>query len=342
MKQITVLGIDLAKNIFQFHGIDKHGKVVMRQTVRRQQVLSKLVKIPPCIIGLEACMSAHYWHREMSRLGHQVFLMPPALVKAYRRGDKNDSNDAEAICEAVQRPNMRFVTPKTVEQQAVLHAHQSRQLLVKQRVALTNHLRGLLHEYGISLPVGAKVITERLPAILEDADNELPGLTRHLLSELKRQLDDIQIHIAALEQELKGWHKANQSSQRLATIPGIGWLTATVLVATIGAVSDFKQGRQLAAYLGLVPRQHSSGGKNRLLGISKRGDAYVRSLLVHGARAVIRHIKARDESGKTGEQGWVVSLLRRKHTNTATVALANKMARTAWALLAHEQDYRPA
>lgn len=342
MKQVSVLGIDLAKNTFQFHGINQHGKVVMRQAVKRRQVLAKLAKMEPCTIGLEACMSAHYWHREISRLGHQVLLMPPALVKAYRQGDKNDSHDAEAICEAVQRPTMRFVKPKTAGQQAVLHAHQSRRLLVKQRVALTNHIRGLLHEYGISLPIGAKIITQRLPEIVEDADNGLPGLTRQVLFELKRQLDEIQAAIAALERELKRWHKENAASQRLETIPGVGWLTATVLVATIGDVGNFKQGRQLAAYLGLVPRQHSSGGKNRLLGINKRGDAYVRSLLVHGARAVIRHIKLRCQSGRASGNEWAASLLMRKHTNTVTVALANKMARTAWALLAHEQDYRAA
>ena len=339
MSKITVLGIDLAKNVFQLHGINKHGDVVLSKALPRKQLINKLAQLEPCLIGLEACMSAHYWHREMSRLGHQVLLMPPALVKAYRKGQKNDRNDAEAICEAVQRPNMHVVTPKTAEQQAVLHAHASRQLLVKQRVAMSNHARGILQEYGISLPVGAKVIRQALPSLLEDAENGLPLLARHSLAELYQQLNDLDARIATLEVHLKQWHKSNALSQQLESIPGIGWLTATVLLATIGDVKNFNHGRQVAAYLGLVPRQHSSGGKDRLLGITKHGNGYVRSLLVHGARAVLRHVQARLKAGKPGGNAWVESLLRRKHVNTVTVALANKIARMAWAVLAHDEPY---
>jgi transposase len=237
---------------------------------------------------------------------------------------------------------MRFATAKTLEQQAVLHLHHSRQLLVKQRVATSNHMRGLLLEYGISLPVGVKILSQRLPEILEDAENELPMLTRMLLTTLKSSHDEFNDKIKQLEAQIQSWHCQSEVSQQLESIPGIGVLTATALAATIGDVHNFKNARQLAAYLGLVPRQHSSGGKDKLLGISKRGDGYVRSLLVHGARSVISHINRRLKAGQPGGNTWVEQCLTRMHVNEVSVALANKMARMAWALLAHKEQYKTA
>lgn len=337
---VTIIGFDIAKNVFQVHGIDDHGKTVVRRKLKRHEVSQYFVRIPACIIGMEACASAHYWARTFTREGHTVRLMAPIHVKPYIKGNKNDMNDAEGICEAVQRPSMRFVSAKTPDQQAVLHCHQARHLLVGQRVALSNHMRGVLLEYGIVLPQGNQVVSRRLPGLLEDADNELPILVRQTLAELKVEHDQMVEKTVQLHARLEAWHAQSEASRRLASIPGIGVLTATALAATIGDVKQFRNGRHLAAYLGLVPRQNSSGGKDRLLGISKRGNTYLRCLLVHGARSVIRHIKRRIESGQEKGNEWVVQLLTRKHTNVAVVALANKMARMAWALLANDRDYQ--
>lgn len=342
MSKINVIGLDLAKNLFQLHGIDANGEVVLRKQLRRAQMLHFFAKLPPCLIGMEACGGAHYWSRELTRLGHSVRLIAPAFVKPYLKSNKNDRNDAEAICEAVQRPNMRFVRPKMPEQQSVLHLHHARRLLVHQRVAMSNHMRGVLLEYGIVLPRGTKVVSRRLPEILEDAQSALPMLTRHLLAELKAEHDQLVERIERLEQQLAVWHANDPVSQRLVTIPGIGLLTATALAATVGDGRDFRNGRQLAAYLGLVPRQASSGGRQRLLGISKRGDTYLRSLIIHGARAVISHIRRRLQAGRPGGHPWVERLLHRCHVNEAAVALANKMARTAWVLASRNETYRQA
>ena len=342
MNKLSVIGLDLAKNVFQVHGINEDGDIVVRKQLKRREVLRYFARLEPCLLGMEACAGAHYWSRELSKLGHCVRLMAPAFVKPYVKSNKNDRNDTEAICEAVQRPNMRFVAAKTPEQQAILHLHHGRQLLLQQRVALNNHMRGVLLEYGISLPKGTKVLSQHLPGLLEDAENPLPMITRHLLGELKVRHDELNASIATLENQIKSWHQANPASQQLASIPGIGILTATALAATIGQVQNFANARQLAAYLGLVPRQHSSGGKEKLLGISKRGDGYVRRLLVHGARAVIRHIKRRLKAGQPGGNAWVEQCLQRMHVNEVAVALANKMARTAWALLAHNETWRAA
>jgi len=342
MNKLSVVGLDLAKNVFQLHGIKTDGEVVVRKQLRRSEMCKYFARLTPCLIGMEACGGAHYWSRELTRLGHTVRIMAPVFVKPYLKSNKNDRNDAEAICEAVQRPSMRFVQPKMPEQQAILHLHHGRQLLVRQRVALSNHMRGILSEYGIVLPQGVKVISQRLPELLEDADNDLPMLVCHLLSELKAEHDQLIERADRVEKQLKAWHANNAVSQRLAGIPGIGVLTATALAATVGEGPDFKNGRQLAAYLGLVPRQSSSGGKDRLLGISKRGDGYLRSLLIHGARAVIHHIRRRLKAGKPGGNPWVEQLLQRCHVNEAAVALANKMARTAWVLLARKETYYPA
>jgi len=342
MNKISVIGLDLAKNVFQVHGIDLDGEVVVRKQLKRSQVCQYFAKLEPCLIGMEACGGAHYWSRELTERGHTIRMMAPIFVKPYLKTNKNDHNDAEAICEAVQRPSMRFVQPKTPEQQAVLHLHHGRRLLVRQRVALSNHMRGVLSEYGIVLPQGAKAILQRLPELLEDADNDLPILARHLLAELKEEYDQLIERIERLEGRIKAWHANNSVSQRLASIPGIGILTATALAVTVGEGQDFSNGRQLAAYLGLVPRQVSSGGKARLLGISKRGDGYLRGLLIHGARAVIYHIQRRLKAGQSGGNPWVEQLLQRCHPNEVAVALANKMARIAWVLLVKNETWCPA
>ena len=340
MDKISVIGLDLAKNVFQVHGISYDGDVVVRKQLTRSQLRRFFAKLAPCLIGLEACGGSHYWSRELTRLGHTVRMMAPVFVKAYLKSNKNDRNDAEAICEAVQRPSMRFVQPKTPEQQAVLHLHHGRRLLVRQRIALSNHMRGVLSEYGIVLPQGAKAISQRLPELLEDADNALPMLARHLLAELKEEHDQLIERIERIEALIKAWHANNSVSQRLVSIPGIGVLTATALAATVGDGQDFRNGRQLAAYLGLVPRQISSGGKERLLGISKRGDSYLRGLLIHGARAVIYHSQRRLKARQPGGNPWVEQLLLRCHPNEVAVALANKMARIAWVLMARNETWR--
>ena len=340
MNKISVAGLDLAKHVFQLQGVSKDGEVIVRKQLRRSAVSRYFARLSPCLIGIEACGGAHYWARELTRLGHCVRIMAPAFVTPYRKGNKNDRNDAEAICEAVQRPGMRFVAAKTPAQQSVLHLHHARQLLVQQRVALGNHMRGILLEYGIALPQGVHVVARRLPELLEDGDNGLPMLTRHLLAELKAQHDQLRQRIAALETQLKAWHQSSEASQRLATIPGIGVLTATALATSVGEAEAFHNARQLAAYLGLVPRQVSSGGKDRLLGISKRGDGYLRQLLIHGARAVIHHIRRRLRAGRPGGNPWVEQLLQRCHVNEAAVALANKMARIAWVVLVRKQAYQ--
>jgi transposase len=334
MNKISVIGLDLAKHVFQVHGVDSDGEVAVRKQLKRSQLRRFFARLAPCLIGLEACGGAHYWSRELTGLGHTVRMMAPVFVKPYLKTNKNDRNDAEAICEAVQRPSMRFVQTKTPEQQAVLHLHHGRRLLVRQRVALNNHLRGILSEYGIVLPHGVKVTSRRLPELLEDADNALPMLARHLLAELKEEHDQLIARIERIEARIRAWHATNSVSQRLASIPGIGVLTATALAATVGEGQDFGNGRQLAAYLGLVPRQASSGGKARLLGISKRGDRYLRGLLIHGARSVIYHIQRRLKAGQPGGNPWVEKLLERCHANKVAVALANKMARIAWVVLA--------
>lgn len=340
MNKVSVIGLDLAKNVFQIHAIDENGKVVLNKKLSRAQMRKYFVKLPPCLIGMEACGGSHYWNRVLTELGHRVRMMAPAFVKPYLKSNKNDRNDAEAICEAVQRPSMRFVEPKGPEQQAVLHLHHARQQLVRQRVALSNHMRAVLAEYGVCLPTGVKVVTQRLPAILEEWENDLPMLTRHLLAELKAEHDQLIERVQRLEGLLKSWHKNSDQSQRLEAIPGIGVLTASALAATVGDGKGFRNGRQLAAYLGLVPRQASSGGKDRLLGISKRGDSYLRSLLIHGARAVIHHVRRRLRAGLPGRNPWIELLLQRCHVNEVAVALANKMARIAWVLLARDENYR--
>ena len=333
--KITTIGIDLAKNVFQVHGVDAHGKAVLKKSLKRAQMAAFFANLPPCLVGMEACAGAHHWARKLQSFGHTVRLMAPQFVKPYVKSNKNDAADAQAICEAVTRPSMRFVAIKSVEQQAVLALHRVRQGLVKSRTAQANQIRGLLGEYGLILPQGIAHIAKRVPALIEDATNDLPGSFRMLVARLLDQLKALEQQVVQLEAQIKAWHRDSDASRRLEQVPGIGPLTASALVASIGEARSFDNGRQVAAWLGLVPRQHSSGGKPTLLGISKRGDSYLRTLLIHGARAVILAARRKPDQG-----GWLRDLLRRRNPNVAAVALANKNARIAWALLAHERSYR--
>lgn len=335
MREITTIGLDLAKNVFQIHGIDEAGAVIVRKQLRRAQVLGFFSGLSRCLIGMEACATAHHWARELKALGHDVRLMPPNYVKAYIKRNKNDAADAEAICEAVRRPAMRFVPVKTADQQAILMMHRARALLIRQRTMLVNALRGHLAEFGV---VGAKGLhkVEGLIAIIRNgSDGRIPEVARSVLMVIACQIDDVETKIAGVEAQILGWHKSNPTSRRLATIPGIGPIIATAIAATVPDPKVFRSGREFSAWLGLVPRQNSTGGKARLGGISKRGDGYLRRLLVNGAHAALFWSKA----AKTDP--WLTSLRARKHRLVATVALANKTARIAWAVMSKEEKYRP-
>lgn len=333
--EITTIGLDLAKNVFQVHGVNERGKAVLRKQLRREQVAPFFANLPPCLVGIEACASAHHWARKLQALGHAVRLMAPQFVKPYVKSNKNDAADAEAICEAVSRPSMRFVPIKSVEQQSVLSLHRVRQSFVKARTAQANQIRGLLGEYGLVVPQGIAYIAQRVPALIEDAENEMPGTFRLLIQRLLEHLKVLQQQVDEIEAQIKAWHRASEASQRLEKVPGIGPLTATALVASIGDANNFDNGRQFAAWLGVVPRQHSSGGKPTLLGMSKRGDAYLRTMLIHGARSVIYRA-----TQKANADNWLVKLTTRRNKNVAAVAMANKTARTVWALLAHGREFK--
>ena len=332
--KITTIGIDLAKAVLQVHGVDKHGKVGLRKQLKRKNVVSFFANLEPCLIGMEACGSAHYWARKLSERGHTVRLMAPQFVKPYVKTNKSDRNDAEAICEAVGRPNMRFVPVKTAPMQAVLALHRARQGFVRARTAQANQIRGLLAEFGIVIAKGIGHISGRFSEILEDGENKLPGMMRELLQRLGAHLKDMDRQVGELERQIMRWHRDNEPSRRLEAIAGIGPLTASALVATVGDAKSFKNSRQVPAWLGMVPRHEGTGGKVMLGGISKRGDVYLRTLLIHGARAVI----ARSERRPDQADAWL--LLARRNKNVATVALAAKNARIAWALLAHERTYQ--
>lgn len=334
--KITTIGLDLAKNVFQIHGVDEYGKVRVRRTLRRAQVLPYFSNLPACRIGMEACASGYHWGRELGRLGHEVKLMAAQFVKPYVKGNKNDAADAEAICEAVSRVNMRFVAVKNVEQQAVLALHRARDSFVKAHTAQSNQIRGLLGEFGLVLPKGHAALRANMPGILADADNALSIPMRELLQRLMSHLHYLQRQCEEIEQSIVRWHRSNEASRRLAEIPGIGPLTASALVASIGDIQAFKNARQLAAWLGLVPAHDGSGGRNVLLGISKRGDGYVRRLLIHGARSVLQ---GRQRRGTRGGD-WLSGLLQRRPFNVAVVALANKNARRVWALLSRGEHFR--
>jgi transposase len=333
--KITTIGIDLAKNVFQAHGVNEHGKTEKKKQLKRGQVAEFFANLPPCLIGMEACGSAHYWARKLEGFGHTVKLIAPQFVKPYVKTNKNDAADAEAICEAVARPNMRFVPIKNVEQQAVLSLHRVRQGFVKARTAQANQIRGLLGEFGIIIPQGITNIAKRVPELIEDASNDLPGSFRLLVQRLMDHLNELDKQVDELEVQIKAWHRESAASCKLEKIPGIGPITASALVASIGNAKNFDDGRQLAAWLGLVPKQHSTGGKSKLLGISKRGDSYLRTLLIHGARSVIL-----SASKKVDKSRWLGKLMERRNPNVAAVALANKNARIVWALLANEREFR--
>jgi transposase len=334
--KITTIGIDLAKAAFQIHGVDECGKVAVRKQLKRSEMLSYFANLETCLIGMEACGSAHHWARKLGEFGHTVKLIAPQFVKPYVKTNKNDMADAEAVCEAVSRPNMRYVPAKTVEQQAILSVHRARQGFVKARTAQSNQIRGLLSEFGVVIPQGIHSIMKRMPEILEDGDNGLPGTMRALLERLTENLKEMDRQVAELEKQIGLWHRESEASRRLGGIAGIGPITASAIVATVGNAREFKNGRQLAEWMGLVPRQHSSGGKQTLLGISKRGDTYLRTLLIHGARAVIRFAENKAES-----ESWLRKLMARRNKNVAAVALANKNARIVWALLANNRTFHP-
>lgn len=332
--KITTVGIDLAKSVFQIHGIDEHGKVKLKKQLKREQMAAFFSNLPVCLIGMEACGSAHHWARKLAGMGHTVRLMAPQFVKPYVKSNKNDAADAEAICEAVARPNMRFVPVKNVEQQAVLALHRVRQGFVRARTAQANQIRGLLGEFGLIVPQGIGYIATRVPELLEDGANELPGAFRMLVERLLAHLKELDRQVDELEAKIQAWHRSSDLSRKLADVPGIGPITASALVASIGDAKNFDSGRQVAAWLGLVPRQHSSGGKANLLGMSKRGDSYLRTLLIHGARSVIYRV-----GQKADACGWISSVVNRRNKNVAAVALANKNARIVWALLAHDRKF---
>ena len=334
--KITTIGIDLAKAVFQIHGVNECGKVAVRKQLKRAEMSSYFANLEPCLIGMEACGSGHHWARKLEGYGHTVKLMAPQFVKPYVKTNKNDMADAEAICEAVSRPNMRFVAMKTVEQQAILSVHRARQGFVKARTAQGNQIRGLLSEFGIVIPQGIRSIMKQVPEILEDGENGLPGTMRNLLERLTENLKEMDRQAKELEVQIQLWHRENEASRKLAEIPGLGPITASAIVATVGDAREFKNGRQLAAWMGLVPRQHSSGGKQNLLGISKRGDTYLRTLMIHGARAVIRFAE-----NKAEPESWLRKLMARRNKNVSAVALANKNARIVWALLANDRTFRP-
>lgn len=338
--KLTRIGVDVAKQVFQVHGVDRHEQPVWRRRLSRERWLTVLQEAaePGCEIAMEACGSAHHWARQLLALGYRVKLIAPQFVKPYVKSNKNDANDAEAICEAMSRPSMRFVSVKSVAQQDMQAMHRIRSSLVEQRTAKSNQIRGLTAEYGLVAPKEISSLRRAIPSWLEDADNGLSARFRILLEGLRRDLHALEERIAELDGQIGEAAKADPDARRLQQLRGVGPVVATALVACVGDAKQFANGRQMAASLGLTPRQHSSGGKDHLLGISKRGDAYVRSLLVHGARAMLRTAPRHDDALSR----WVTRLSSRSHPNVACVALANKTARMAWAMLRHGTDYQSA
>jgi transposase len=332
---IATIGLDLAKHWFQVHGVDRRGQVVVRRKLRRSEVIPYFRSLSPCLVGMEACATAHHWARELAVLGHEVRLMPPGYVKAYVKRNKNDAADAEAICEAVTRPSMRFVPVKTAEQQAVLMLHRARNLLVRQRTMLVNALRAHMAEFGIIAPQGLRNVEDLIHELAHEQER-LPELARSILHMVVEQLRDTVMRVREIEVRLAKWHRGSSISRLLETIPGIGIIGATAIAATVTDPSLFRSGREFAAWLGMTPRQNSSGGKERLGRTSKRGDKYIRCLLVAGAVAVLRHTRIRT----TKDAAWVQGLLARRPAKVAAVALANKAARIAWAVMTRGEAYR--
>ena len=334
MGEVSTLGLDIAKSVFQVHGVDVDGAVMIRKRVSRAKVLEFFAALTPCLVGIEACPTAHYWSRKLQALGHTVRLMPPSYVKAYLKRSKNDANDAAAICEAVTRPSMRFVPTKSEQQQSALMLHRSRQLLVRQRTMLSNAIRGHLAELGVISAKGRNGTAELLEIIAKDEDDRIPGIARLSLTVLARQYAAITTEIGTIEKHIHALHRSCEESRRLAEIPGVGPIVATALIAEVGDWTVFSSGRSLAAWIGLVPRQHSTGGKDRLGKISKQGNRHLRWLLVAGAMAVIRY--ARQHGTK---RLWLVRLMGRRPVKVAAVALANKIARMAWAMMVRGERF---
>jgi transposase len=333
--QSTTIGIDISKSIFQLHGVDRNGRRTFQQKVRRAQFIHTLSGLPPALIGMEACASSHYWSRRITELGHQVKLINPAFVTPYVKSQKNDAHDAEAICEAVSRPSMRFVPCKSIEQQDIQALHRVRTRLVKQRTALVNQIRGLLGEYGLVAPRGIQKIRKLLPELIED--DQLSARSQLLFTELRDEFLTLDERIDGKDQELRELAQSRSDCERLMTIPGIGPLTATAIVMSVGRGTEFKNGRHMAAFIGLVPRQHSTGGRNRLGHITKRGDRYLRTLLIHGARS----LAMQTYRGSNAPNTWLRNLIERRGFNLACVAMANKMARQAWCVLTSGGEYQP-
>lgn len=333
--KVSTLGIDLAKNVFVIHGVDHNGKTILRKKLSRNKFVPFIVNLEPCLIGMEACASSHHFARVLTEAGHNVKLIPPQYVKPYVKTNKTDAADAEAICEAVARPNMRFVQIKTAEQQAVLALHTERDFTIRERTACANSLRAMLAEFGHIIPTGTRQLHKGIPEILEDGDNKLSVFVRASAQRQLEHLSALEEQITLIEHELASWARTQPACQRVAKVPGVGLMTSTYLVASVGNGQQFGSAKQFSAWLGLTPREHSSGGKQRLGRISKRGDAYFRYLLVHGARAVAAVIERHAQ-----EMPWLHGLLKRKAYNVAVVAQASKTARILWSMLVHETEYR--
>src|SRR5256712_10341192 len=336
MEAVMRIGLDMAKSVFQIHGVDAVGNVIVRRQLKRRYVLPFFEKLPPCLVGIEACASSHYWSRELQVLGHTVRLMPPAYVKPYVKRQKNDAADAEAICEAVTRANMRFVATKTPEQQSCLMLHRPRHLFIRQQTSVINAIRAHLAEFGIVAPVGRNGVEQLLDVVADASDKRLPEVARACLVALGAQLRMLKAQILNFDRQIMAWHRSNETSKRLDAIPGVGPALATALVASVADPKAFRSGRDFSAWIGLVPKQHSSGGKDKLGSISKQGDRYLRSLFTAGALAVIRYAKLHG----TKHRPWLAALLARRPTKVAAIALANKIARMAWAMMARGDCYQ--
>jgi len=336
MQEVTTIGLDIAKSVFQVHGVDAIGKVVIRRQLKRRYVLAFFEKLAPCLVGIEACASSHHWSRELKALGYTVRLMPPAYVKPYVKRQKNDAADAEAICEAVTRASMRFVATKTPEQQSCLMLHRTRHLFIRQQTSVINVIRAHLAELGIVAPVGRKGVEELLDVVADPSDKRVPEVARACLAALGAQLRRLKEQILEFDRIILAWHRSSETSRRLDAIPGVGPMLATALVASIADPQAFRSGRNFSAWIGLVPKQHSSGGKDRLGSISKQGDRYLRSLFMAGALAVIRYAKING----TKHRPWLTALLARRPVKVAAIALANKIARMVWAMMARGERYK--